>query len=682
MNTKILSIVAIFAMSFALNAQIDRSKMPQPGPAPQVKLGKADKFKLKNGLTVIMVENHKLPRVSANLTIDNLPRFEGEKAGVSSMMGSLLGRGTTNISKDNFNERVDYLGANISFSSRGGYATSLTRYFNEILELMADGVKNAVFTQEEFDKEVEITLDGIKSNEKNVASIARRVENALTYGKDHPYGEFITKESVKRITLDDVKKEYSSYFRPNNAYLVIIGDIKPRKVKKTIKKLFGDWEAGAIPSFTMPRVNNVATTEINFIDMPNAVQSEIAVINTVNLTLGDQDYFAALLANQILGGGGTARLFQNLREDKAYTYGSYSRISQNRYVGKFAATASVRNMVTDSSVVEIMKEINLIRYKKVSEQELKDAKAKYVGNFVINVQKPRTAARYALNREIYNLSEDFYEKYLEKINAVTVDDVQNAAIKYFKGDKARIVITGKGIEVLKNLEKNDNYLIKYFDKFGNPTKKPEMTLPIPEGVSASTVINDYIKAIGGSEKVNAVKTLKLVYKATIQGSQLELTRKIAAPNKESNVITFGGQVFQQQVFDGEKGYVVQQGRKNELAGKELETAKSKILPFEDMAYKTGNLDRIEPIEGKNAYVVVMDDTEIFYDVASGLKVKSVRIVKGPQGEVKVPSDFSDYKEVNGILIPHKLDQGMGRFTLNFVLQEVKVNEEVEDKDFE
>ena len=142
------------------------------------------------------------------------------------------------------------------------------------------------------------------------------LKNALTYGKDHPYGEFITKESVKRITLDDVKKEYSSYFRPNNAYLVIIGDIKPRKVKKTIKKLFGDWEAGAIPSFTMPGVNNVATTEINFIDMPNAVQSEIAVINTVNLTLGDQDYFAALLANQILGGGGTARLFQNLRETK------------------------------------------------------------------------------------------------------------------------------------------------------------------------------------------------------------------------------------------------------------------------------------------------------------------------------------------------------------------------------
>jgi len=682
MKTKILSIVAIFAVSFAVSAQIDRSKMPEPGPAPQVKLGKAKKFKLKNGLTVIMVENHKLPRVSANLTIDNLPRFEGEKAGVTSMMGSLLGRGTTNISKDDFNERVEYLGANVSLSSRGGFASSLSRYFDEILGLMADGAMNPVFTQEEFDKEVKVTLDNIKSGEKSVTEVARRVEDALTYGKNHPYGEFITKESVERITLDDVKNEYATYYKPNNAYLVIIGDFNPKKMKKKVKKLFGKWKAGNIPSYEMPKVENVETTEINFINMPNAVQSEIAVVNTLDLTLGDDDYFAALLANQILGGGATARLFMNLREDKGYTYGSYSRVSQNRYIGRFGASASVRNMVTDSSVVEIMKEINTMRYKRVSEQELKDAKEKYIGSFVISAQRPATAARFALNKEIYNLSDDFYETYLAKVNAVTVDDVQDAAIKYFRGDKSRIIITGKGIDVLKNLEKNDNYLIKYFDPYGYPTEKPEMTLPVPEGMTAATVIDNYVKAIGGAEKVSAVKTMKFTYKASIQGNELELTRKIAAPNKESNTITFGGQVFQQQVFDGEKGYAIQQGKKTDLAGKELETAQKKVLPFEDMAYKTAKLDRIEPLDGKNAYVIIVDDTEIFYDVASGLKVKSIRTANGAQGEVKVPTDYSDYKEVNGILIPHKLDQGMGRFTLNFVLQEVKINEEVEDKDFE
>ena len=683
MKTKILSFVAILAMSFAASAQIDRSKMPEPGPAPKVKLGESKRFTLKNGLTVIMVENHKLPRASVNLTIDNPPSFEGDKAGVSSMMGSLLGRGTANISKDEFNERVDYLGAYLGFSSGGAYGASLKKYFPEILELMADGVKNPQFTQEEFDKEQKITLDGIKSNEKSVTSAARRVENALTYGKEHPFGEFITKETVNNITLKDVEKRYNSYYKPNNAYLIIIGDINPKKIKKMVKTLFSDWKSGSIPEYTMPKVNNVETTEIDFINMDNAVQSEIAVVNSLDLTLGDKDYYAALLANQILGGGGTARLFQNLREDKAYTYGSYSRVRQSRYVGTFKATASVRNMVTDSSVVEIQKEINKIRYQKVSEQDLRDAKELYIGNFVMEVQKPATAARYALNRELYNLPEDYYETYLEKINAVTINDLQDAAIKYFKGDKARIIITGKGIDVLKNLEKNSDYKINYFDKFGNPSEKPEMTLPIPEGVTAASVIDSYFNAIGGADKIAAIKTLAMTYNATIQGTPIVLTTKVATPNKTTNTISVMGQTMQKQAFNGENGYNEMRGQKKEFDEKEINKSKSNTAPFSDMAYKNGLLDRIEPIDGKNAYVIKSGTTEIYYDVATGLKLQSVEVVKTPDGkETKVPTIFSDYKEVGGVLFAHKRDQVTPQFTLNFVLQDVKINEGVEDKDFE
>ena len=683
MKTKILSLVAILAMSFTSIAQIDRSKMPEPGPAPKVKLGESKKFILKNGLTVIMVENHKLPRASVNLTIDNYPSFEGDKAGVSSMMGSLLGRGTTNISKDEFNERVDYLGAYLSFSSGGAYGASLKKYFPEILELMADGVKNSQFTQEEFEKEQKITLDGIKSNEKSVTSAARRVENALTYGKEHPFGEFITKETVKNITLKDVENRYKNYYKPNNAYLIIIGDINPKKIKKMVKKLFSDWKSGSIPEYTMPKVNNVETTEIDFINMDNAVQSEIAVVNSLDLTLGDKDYYAALLANQILGGGGTARLFQNLREDKAYTYGSYSRVRQSRYVGTFKATASVRNMVTDSSVVEIQKEINKIRYQKVSEQDLRDAKELYIGNFVMEVQKPATAARYALNRELYNLPEDYYETYLEKINAVTINDLQDAAIKYFKGDKARIIITGKGIDVLKNLEKNSDYKINYFDKFGNPSEKPKMTLPIPEGVTASSVIDSYFNAIGGADKIAAIKTLAMTYNATIQGTPIVLTTKVAAPNKTTNTISVMGQTMQKQAFNGENGYNEMRGQKKEFDEKEINKSKSNTAPFSEMAYKNGLLDRIEPVDGKNAYVIKSGTTEIYYDVATGLKLQSVEVVKTPDGkETKVPTIFSDYKEVGGVLFAHKRDQVTPQFTLNFVLQDVKINEGVEDKDFE
>ena len=683
MKTKIVLLVDILSMSFALNAQVDRTKKPAPGPAPVVKFGKADKFTLKNGLTVIIVENHKLPRASARLTIDNKPYFEGKKAGVSGMMGSLMGRGTPSITKDNFNERVDFLGANIGFGSSSSFAASLSRYFDEVLGLMADGVKNSQFTQEEFDKEQKITLDGIKSNEKSVTSVARRVENLLTYGANHPYGEYISKESVNNITLTDVETNYNRYYRPNNAYLIIQGDINPKKIKKLVKNLFGDWKTREIPEIEIQKPINVETTEINFINMDNAVQSEIAIINNIELKLGDKDYYAALLANRILGGSGTARLFKNLREDKGYTYGSYSRIRQSRYAASFRATASVRNMVTDSSVVEMMKEINTIRYKKITKSELKNAKAQYIGSFVINVQKPETVAGYALNRELYNLSDNYYETYLEKINAVTIDEVQNAAIKYFRGDKARIIITGKGIDVLKNLEKNSDYKINYFDKYGNPSEKPEMTLPIPDGMTATDVVNKYFEAIGGKEKAMAVKTTMMVSNATIQGTPLVMTTKASAPNKTLMTISVMGNTMQKVVFDGEKGYQEAQGRKTDMKPEDITEGKEANAIFNDLNYTSGKLTRIEPIDGKNTIVLKIGNEEVFYDMTSGLKVKSVKTVKTPDGkEVKVPTTYGDYKAVEGIMFPHSIEIKSGPMNLNFKIVEIKINEGVEDKDFE
>ena len=681
MKTRILSIIAIITMSFASNAQIDRSTIPTPGPDPVVKLGTAEKFSLENGLTVIMVENHKLPRVSATLRIDNQPYFEGEIAGVSGMMGSLLGRGTSSITKDEFNEKVDFLGASVNFFSSGASARSLKKYFSEVLGLMADGVKNSKFNQEEFEKEKEVTLENLKAEEKNIPAIASRVENVLVYGSKHPNGEFVSKKSVNKITLEDVKNNFNTYYKPNNGYLIIVGDINPKETKALVTALFADWQKGEIPVSNFPKPENVSTAEINFVNMSNANQSEISIVNTIDLTLGDKDYYAALLANKILGGGGSARLYQNLREDKAYTYGSYSRVRQDRQTGVFKATASVRNVVTDSSIVEIQKEINKIRYQKVSSKELQDAKEEYIGGFVMDVQKPATAANYALNIALYNLPEDFYANYIKNINSVTVDDVQNAAIKYFKGDKARIMVTGKGIDVLKNLEKTD-YIINYFDVEGNPTDKPAMTLPIPEGMTAETVINKYISAIGGEEKVLAVKTTVTIANATIQGTPLVMTMKAAAPNKVSQEISVMGNTMQKTVFNGTTGYSSSRGQKKDMTAEEIAKAKTESGIFKDLTYASGELLRIEPLEGKNAIVLKYKDSEIYYDMTSGLKVKEVKTATGPDGkEIKVPTVYADYKEVNGVKFPHSIGIKSGPMNLDFVVQEIKVNEGVSDADF-
>ena len=183
-NTYIL-LLALFSF-IAIQAQVDRTVMPTPGPAPEVNLGTPQSFKLNNGLKVLVVENHKLPRVSIQLSIDNPPILEGNKAGMSSLTGSLLGQGTKTITKEAFNEEIDFLGARLYFSSQGAYAQSLSKYFARMMELMADAAINPKFTQEEFDKEKDKLITGLKSEEKVVSSISSRAQRALAYGKNHP----------------------------------------------------------------------------------------------------------------------------------------------------------------------------------------------------------------------------------------------------------------------------------------------------------------------------------------------------------------------------------------------------------------------------------------------------------------------------------------------------------------
>ncbi len=680
---KVFLIITLIIFSLSMQAQIDRSVQPKAGPAPVINIKKPVTFKLKNGLEVLVVENHKLPRVTVSLTLDNPPRIEGDKAGLANIMGDVLGSGSENISKEKFDEEVDFLGARVNFWSTGARASSLSKYFPRIFELMADAALHPKFTQEEFDKSIKQALDGIKSGEKSVANIANRVRKAIGYGKNHPYGEFTTKESIKSLTLKDVENLYAKSFKPNKAYLVVVGDVTPKQVKKLVKKYFKKWKQGTIEKQTFPKPTNVEKTEIAFVNMPNAVQSEVAVIYNTNLKMSDADYFAVLVANQILGGDFNSYLNMNLREAHGYTYGARSSINADEYASMFRTGASVRNEVTDSTVVESLKEINRIRTERVTEENLKNVKAGYMGKFVLALEKPRTIASYALNIKTNNLPEDFYTTYLEKINAVTIDDVMRVAKKYFGYDNARVVVVGKAIDVLPNLEKLP-YTINYFDAYGNPTKKPEMNKPIPKGVTVQTVVDKYIEAIGGAEKVHAVNTLLQVAQAEFQGRKLDMVMKYMKPNKSFLTLGMGGMTMSKKVFNGTSGYEEARGQKKPLEGKDLEEAKAEVKPISELGLaKTGKLLAIENLNGKDAYVIKDGDSKIYFDVNSGLKVQVIKTKKAPNGkEMSQTFEFSDYKEVNGVKFSHTMKMNMGPMAFEFKTSEIKVNEGVSEKDFE
>ena len=687
MKNKIIALAVLFLATTGIQAQIDRSQQPEAGPAPEINLGKPETFTLDNGLKVLVVENHKLPRVSMTLTMDNPPHVEGDKAGVSNVMGAVLGEGTKDIPKDKFNEEIDYLGASVNFSSSGASANTLSKYFPRVLELMAKGSLNPDFNQEQFETEKERALENLKASEKDVASNARRISSALSYGKDHPYGEFATKESIEGLTLKDIQDYYNNFYVPQNAYLVVIGDVNTPEVKKLVKKNFSSWKKSELPKSTMPKVSNVPETQVNFVDFPNAVQSEVQVTNTIQLKKGDPDYFPVLMANKILGGGGEARLFLNLREDKGYTYGAYSSTGDDKYVARFVASASVRNAVTDSAVVAFLDELHRIRNEKVSAEELENAKAKYTGDFVLALERPSTIAQYALNIETDNLPQDFYQTYLKKINAVTAEDIQRVAKKYYLADNARIVVVGKGSEVAEDLEnltyKGKEIPVKYFDKHANAIEKPDYNKKVDPSVTVSKVFNDYIEAIGGEEAVEEIESVYMIAQAEIQGQKMDLETKVTSSGKSSTVVSMAGNVVQKQIFNGATGFVAAQGQKIPFTEEQVIAAKAEAHPFPELIAENATLEGIEDVNGQEAYAVKMDEnTTNYYSKDSGLKIKQVKTMKqGPQ-TMTIPITYSDYREVEGVKFPFALSQSMGPMTLDFKVSDIIINEEVTDTDFE
>jgi predicted Zn-dependent peptidase len=672
-------LISAILLSIGVNAQIDRSEMPVPGPEPKINLEKPKEFELKNGIKVLVVENNKLPRVSYQLSIDNKPYVAGDKAGVGSMLSSMLGNGTTSISKDDFNEEVDYLGASMNFGSSGGFASGLVKYSDRIVELMADAAINPLFTEEEFAKQKDKYLESLKADEKSLDAISSRVVDALGYGKDHAYGEFVTEETVNNVTFQDVKDLYNKRYAPNNAYIVVVGDVKARKVKKQLKKYFGKWEKQDLPEMDPPALtDNVSATEINFVDLPTASQSNITVTNNVSLKQNDPDYFAALMADNILGGGGEGYLFKNLREDKGYTYGAYSSLSANRYgVSRFRANAKVRNAVTDSAVVEFINEIKRIRTEPVDEKTLENAKAKYVGNFVMALERPQTIANYALNIKRNNLPEDFYTNYLENINNVTIEDVKRVSNKYFKIDNARIVIVGKASEVLPNLDRLE-LPIKYFDKYATPTDKPEINKPIPEGVTVETIFNDYIKAIGGEEKVETIDNAVMKGKMSAMGQSLDVEMVMSQNNRSFMQISMPGMTIMKTAFDGEKGYQEMQGQRREMAEEEVKNAQMTEYLFPELMDGSNfELVGIESTEDGDAYVIQITENEkSYYSTETGLKIKEVTSIEQMGQTMESTVNYADYKEVDGILMPHKLTQQMGPQNFEISINEIMVNQDI------
>jgi len=694
-------IIAVTIVSGVFAQKLDRSIKPSAGPAPEIKLGEIKSFTLTNGLKVFVVENHKLPKVSFSLSLDIDPIVEGDMAGYISATGSLLGRATTTRTKEQLDEEIDFLGATLSTGAQGIYASSLKKHQDKLLTLMSDVLLNPVFKQEELDKIKKQTISSIVSAKDNPDAIARNVRSVLMYGKDHPYGELSTEETVEKITLEKCNEYYATYFKPNVSYLAVVGDITVEEAKLLVEKYFATWKEGNVPTHEYKTPIAPQKTRVALVHKEGATQSVVNVTYPVDLKKNSADVVKARIMNAILGGGSTARLFMNLREGHGYTYGAYSSLRSDQLVGNFNANAKVRNEVTDSSVTQFMVELNRIVNEKVTEKELQDVKNYLSGTFAYSLQDPQTIARFAINIEKYKLPKDHYVTYLQQIAAVTVDDVQEMAKKYIKPNNAYVLVVGDK-SVAKSLEQfSADKKVELYDNYGNEWKEPLKAAP--EGVTAKTVIDNAIKAKYGlplgkglSKKLKKIKDVTTKMEASIQGQSIEIVRYQKAPNKFSQTMQMntpnGPMVVQKQLFNGTVGKESNMQGSKDIEGEELEALKLSSTLFLDAKYEElgfkFELLGVEPVEGKDAYKITStnpsgeSETE-WYDVASGLQVKSVKSQDdGRGGMITIVTLYSDYKEVGGIQYAHSMKQSFGPQSLDMKVKLIEQNTGVEDAVFE
>jgi len=629
-------------------AQVDRSKFPVAGPAPEIKIGEAETFTLDNGLKVFVVKNTKLPRVSFTLVLERDPILEGDKAGMTGFVGEMMMGGTKNRSKDQLDQEIDFIGASLSASSTSMYASSLKKHQAKVLELMADVLYNPVFPQEELDKLKKQSLTGLAQSKDNPNAISSRLAAAVVFGKDHPYGEMESEATINNITVEDVKSYYNTFFKPNIAYLAIVGDMDKAEAEKVVKQYFGTWTKGEVPTFTYPVPERASKRAVALVDRSSSVQSVINVTQPVQMKVGDPDYISSRILNQILGGGSASRLFMNLREDKGYTYGAYSSIGANKLVATISANASVRTEVTDSAVYEFIHEIQNLVENGVTEEELAKAKAELSGSFGRSLEQPATVANFALNIERYGLPKDYYETYLQKLNAFTVADINATAKRLIEPDKFVITTVGNGAEIKEKLAQFGE--VTMYDNMGQPAKE----LTADADMTAEKVLETYLTAIGGAEKVKAIKTARIIIDADVMGTPLNITFYYDPLNgRYGQKISIQGNVMQNTALADGKGSISAQGQSMEMSEDQLAEARLNSFLFPEATYKemgyTLTLDGLKDVDGTPAYKVIISDASgakliNYYAQDSGLKVKYENPASGD-------TYYSDYQEKEGVLFP-------------------------------
>lgn len=517
-----------------------RTQPPPPLPPRAIQIPKASETSLPNRLGVVLVKDARLPLVSYRLAFRTGDAHDPrELPGLADLLTGLITEGTQSLTSRQIAEEVGRMGATLSAGATADYSTvaasSLSAFSDNILELIADVTRNPSFPENEVELLRQNTKESLKQQRAQPTFLATEMLSRVIFG-EHPYSVVApTLESLEAVTREKIAEFHRSMFLPNNAVLVVAGDIDQDKLLKRIDDLFGDWEPGELPKddFSSPPTRSSRTAYL--VDRPGSAQSNIVIAN-LGITRTSPDYFPLLVMHTVLGANASSRLFMNLREDKGYTYGAYSSLDARRAAGTFRVSAEVRSVVTGDSLKEFFYELDRIREQPVSDQEIADAQSYLTGVFPLRLETQEGLIDQLVQIKMFGLPGDYLETYRERIQAVTGDDIQEVASKYVKPDEAAVVIVGDGREILKQVEPYSE-IIELYNTSGKRKEKPSGTSS--SDITSSAIFGQWALDIQTPFGQNIPATL------TVSREDSTIGGKIESEMGDANIVsvTLDGNLF-------------------------------------------------------------------------------------------------------------------------------------------
>ncbi|MFB3906003.1 MAG: M16 family metallopeptidase [Acidobacteriota bacterium] len=444
------AVLAVFALITTVLGQPpapDRSKPPELGPAPTLKLPPIEHLKLSNGLPVVLLQKHEVPVVAMNLIVKGGSSLDPDKkSGLAALAASMMTEGAGRLDALQLADAIDFLGANISVTAGFHYFavnlyTPVAR-LDQALPLVADVALRPTFPSEELERKRLLLLTRLLQARDEPSAVATVLFNRTLYGDNHPYGvsSYLDEGTIRSFTVEDIRRFHSTVFFPNNATLIVVGDVRPETLSPKLESAFGGWKPGPAPATTAAQAKQVPERAVFLVDKSGAPQSELRVglIGAPRLT---DDYFTLVTLNSILGGSFSSRLNSNLREKHGYTYGAGSSFGFRLWPGPFMVRTAVQTEVTDKAVAEIMKELEAIR-QPIPADELDRGKNYVALHFPARFQSVEEIADQLQELVVYGLPDSYFNDYVGKILTVSQSDVQKAAQKYLQPGRVAIVVVG------------------------------------------------------------------------------------------------------------------------------------------------------------------------------------------------------------------------------------------------